>query len=398
MVNNTKRNNFNLKYNLDNFNKKWFDELSKKDVSKIESNPMIGKPTKVWKDIFRRFFKNKWNIFFLLMLMVLMVIIIFGQTFNSYNAENPINDRPNNLIAYMDPGFANKPSDLIGNFSEIQDRFQNIEVFNDPTGTATIVASGTNSPPAGIISSSYNPISSIWTIKYNDPNYTPTTLGTDAAGFDVWQRLIKSAQFSFFLAFIVAVIETIIGTIIGLYLGYNAGKRADTIFMRFVEIFASLPAILLISVFIIIMGPGLLTLVVALSLIGWIGPVYTTRMFTIKIKDNEFIQASIASGSSVKWLLFSQILPATIGKLLVSFVHRIPAVIFTESTLVFLGIRVGGKWGNSLGSFINEARQYEAIVSNPYMIISMVIVMVTFTLSLQIIANGLRDAFDPKTT
>ena len=121
------------------------------------------------------------------------------------------------------------------------------------------------------------------------------------------------------------------------------------------------------------------------------------RMYTMKVKDAEFIKAAQTLGMSERAILFKHVLPNIVGRLLVSFVHRIPSVIFAETTLVFLGMTVGGADHLSIGNLIKDARGADAIFNNPMYIVSISIFLLLFSVSLQIVANGIRDAFDPKT-
>ena len=378
---------FENEYHLSSFNKNWFKRISQEDYD--QKNKVLAfseKPTKVWKDIIKRFFSNKWNIIFLSILFALIMLIILGPLFSKFSDNVPVSNASTSQVKYLSP-FSGGRTTFSGSLGNIQGDVDGSIVFNPTLGTLT-------SPRVTIISSSFN--SGIWTITYINPHYVQTILGTDSIGVSIWQRLMSSARFSISLSLIVASIETIIGTAIGLYLGYHAGKWIDTYFMRLVEIISSIPAILLTVIIVLIIGNSFWAFVFALVAIGWIGPVYVTRMFTMKIKDREFIKASISVGSSKNRIIFRHVLPTIIGRLLVSFVHRIPLVIFIEATFVFLGISLGGDAKNTLGHMFQEGRLLEAIHKNPIFLISTASLLLLFTISLQIIANGIRDAFDAK--
>ncbi len=116
----------------------------------------------------------------------------------------------------------------------------------------------------------------------------------------------------------------------------------------------------------------------------------------MKVKDAEFVKAAEAAGVSRSGRLFKHILPNVIGRLMVSFVHRIPAVIFFETTLIFLGLNVGEGGQSTIGNLIQDARTSQAMDLNITYLLSIVFFLLTLIVSMQIIANGLRDAFDPK--
>ncbi len=385
---------FEKEYNLSSFNKNWFEKISEKEYKERTKNILLSeKPRKVWKDIVKRFFTNKWNVIFLSIFIALLILISIGSTFSHFSDTKPVSNRTIEDIKYLSPfkstldfsGTFNDVKTQLGDSSGIIHAQNGILISNDPS-------------KINIISSSLSTSNGnyIWTVKYENMNYVKTIMGTDSIGRSVWQRLMSSSKFSISLAFLVTTIETIFGTIIGLYLGYNVGKWFDTYFMRLVEIISSIPGILLTVIFVLIMGHSFGAFLVSLIAVGWVGPVYVARMFTIKVKDREFISASISLGASKNRVIFRHVLPNILGRLLVSFVHRVPSVIFAEATLVFLGIHLGGDGQNTLGNLLQQGRTLEALHSNPMFLISAASILLTFTLSLQIIANGLRDAFDPK--
>ena len=378
---------FENKYSLDNVNKKWFDSISDKEYTEnINKATISGKTTKVWKDIIKRFFTNKWNVIFLSIFVVLIIVILVGSTFSSFSPTEAVSKAQTEQIKYMAPSAA--ISTYQGTLHEIQVNVDKTIIYS----TGDHLAGG-----GGILrSSSFNINTGEWTIKFANAYHIDTILGTDEIGRSVWQRLMASSKFSIGLAIIVATIETTVGTIVGLYLGYHAGKWIDTYFMRVVEIISAIPALLLITIFVLILGTSFSSFLISLIIIGWIGPVYVTRMFTIKIKNSEFIMASISLGASTNRIILRHILPNIFGRILVSFVHRIPSVIFIETTLIFLGIQVGGVDHNTLGSMLEQARMLEALNHNALYLISSASVLLIFTLSLQIIANGIRDSFDAK--
>lgn len=386
---------FNNEYNLGDLNKGWFKQISPEEYNKKSNkNVIVGKPTKVWKDITKRFFTNKWNILFTSIFMLVILFLIFGGLLSNFSDAEPVSNAHKENISLMRP--TNVPVEHIGDFNNIKTLFGN-QVTVDTSGADPKLVLG--GKYAGLLVDSKVSIvggNSVWTIHYKNIDHVNTIFGTDVNGVDVYSRLVSSSRFSIGLAFLVTTIEAIFGTIVGLYLGYNAGRAIDTYFMRLIEIFTAVPALLLVTIFVLILGNGFTSMLIALFIIGWVGPVYVTRMFTIKVKDAEFIKVSQSIGASQSRIIFKHVLPNVIGRILVSFVHRIPAVIFIESTLVFLNIPIGGDARNTLGNMLTQARNLHAIDSNIWFLIAPTSVILLFTLSLQIIANGLRDAFDAK--
>ena len=388
----TKIEKFNKEYNLENFNTKWFQKTHvSNEEKKINKNTIPGKPTKIWKDITKRFFKNKWNIFFIFTLSLVVLLIAFGGVMSKYSSTDAVSNVSIDGIKYLRP--TNVPLSVTGELSDLKNAINiNIDVQGDHLvgmgEFANHIKSSTfHANPSG---------TGVWTMTYTRIAHVRTLLGTDEVGISVFARLVSSTRYSIGLAVLVTTIESIIGTIIGLYLGYNAGKFLDTYFMRVIEVFTVVPALLVISILVLIFGQTFWSMVLALILIGWVGPVYVARMFTIKVKDSEFIKASQSLGASQNRIIFRHILPNIIGRVTVGFVHRIPSIIFIESTLIFLGIPVGGDAKNTLGNMLSQSRSIDAMTANPFYLLAPALVILTFTLSLQIIANGLRDAFDAK--
>ncbi|NQZ66175.1 MAG: ABC transporter permease [Mycoplasmatales bacterium] len=381
---------FDGSYEMPSFNTKWFKPISNEEyASKNKNNTISGKTSNIWKDIVKRFFKNYWNIVFLTILLFVVGFLIFGGLFVQYSDSSNVSSSLN--IDLMRPSWARAPIRASGTVKELQLIISNNLIYDAAKDTILIPGSSDI-----IQSAKWDPANTIWNVTYFKPNYVPTILGTDSSGISVYSRLVTSSRFSIGLAVLVATTESAIGTIAGLYLGFNAGKRLDTYFMRVIEIFSIIPALLWITILILIFGNGFSGMFISLIMIGWVTPVYVARMFTIKIKDAEFIKASQSIGASQNKIIFKHVLPNILGRVLVSFVYRIPSVIFIESTLIFLGIQLGGEMNNTLGSLLYEGRKIGPLQNNPYLLASATSVLLLFTLSIQILANGLRDAFDAK--
>ena len=379
---------FNTKYNVD-VNKNSFNFITPQEMKSKEKVQLSGKIQSVWKDVFKRFFKNKWNIvFFAIFIVIISMIIIVPMV-----VKNPANQQVSNSV--MGQIRFSRPSWINGWNHETQDmsiaKFLNyykhdgIGIFDKKDVLSHVFNKDAAGHNIGVH------------VEFINKFATKTFMGTDSVGRDVWSRLFSGARWSLSLALIVATVETIIGTTVGIYIGYHVGGRVDTISMRVIEIFKSVPSLLWMFIFALVIGTSFSAMAFVLILVGWVGPVYTARMFTLKVKDEEFIKAAKSLGVSQTGVLFRHVLPNVVGRLLVSFVHRIPAVIFAETTLVFLGMPVGSGDGLSIGNLIQDARTLNAISNNIMYALSISIFLLTFSVSLQIIANGIRDAFDPKT-
>ncbi len=367
---------FNRKYNLQTINPKWFKIQTDKKEKEIQ---ITGKPSKVWKDIARRFFTNKWNIIFGTITLIIILLSIIVPLTSHYSETKSITAATPSKIGLLHPSW-------LGVQKEV--RYLSPAEWN--------VGHPSNIKEKEIIEYVWLKQAMLWKVTLINKAATghQLILGTDSIGRDVWTRLWIGTGWSLKLSITVAIIETLIGVSVGIYVGYHVGKALDTIVMRIIEIFTSVPPLLWLILLTTIMGANFGTMVLALTIVGWAGPVWAARMFTIKVKDQDFILAAESVGVSKVGRIFKHILPNILGKLLVSFVLRIPAVIFFEATLIFLGLSVGGADAATLGSLINGGRA--VIFEQPFFILGPTLVILLLTISLQIMANGLRDAFDPK--
>lgn len=383
-------NSFNKTYGTKNINLNNFNFVSAEEVESQDKKQLTGKVQKVWKDVFKRFFKNKWNIIFSIILLILVIMVIIVPMVSKYAGSDTVNNATTNEIRFLKPEWEGKNWNVAHKVMPLQDYYKYIN--RDGHGLfdkKDVISFHKVKDAAGV--------ATIADVQYRNKLAVGTIMGTDSIGRDVWTRLFLGSRWSLGLAVFVATIETIIGTVIGIYIGYHVGSRVDTISMRFIEIFKSVPSLLWMFIFAMIIGTSFFSMAIVLILVGWVGPVYLARMYTLRIKDAEFIKSAKTIGLSETAILFKHVLPNIIGRLLVSFVHRIPSVIFAETTLVFLGMHIGGEEALSIGNLIQEARSLEAIDGNVMFAVSISIFLLGFSVSIQIIANGIRDAFDPKT-
>ncbi|CAM9114687.1 ABC transporter permease [Mycoplasma marinum] len=367
---------FNIRYNLSEINEKWF---SADDGIKKEEIQVAGKPSTVAKDIFKRFFSSKTNIVFLLIVLTIILLSIIVPHVSRYHETEAISGSKTTDIKLLKPTWQGTQTNVL---------FLSPQEWNN----------GNNKFVTNPVSHEWIPSVGQWKIivKNTSADGHNLILGTDSVGRDIWTRLWIGTAWSLKLAITAAVIETFIGVSIGVYIGFHIGKALDTIVMRFIEIFTSVPSLLWLILLTTIAGTGFGSILLALVIVGWAGPVWSARMFTIKVKDQDFILAAEATGVSKAGRIYKHILPNILGRLLVSFVLRIPSVIFFEVTLIFLGLSVGGAESATLGRLINLSRAY--IFVQPFYILGPTIVILLLTVSLQILANGMRDAFDPKIT
>ncbi len=216
--------------------------------------------------------------------------------------------------------------------------------------------------------------------------------GTDVLGRDLWVRCWEGCRISLFVAGTAVLVNIFIGIVYGMISGYFGGI-VDSIMQRFQEIVNSIPTLVILTLLLLIMKPGLYTIIVALILTEWIGMARVTRAQVLKIKEEEFILASRTLGASGFFIIFKKVLPNIFGQIIIMAMFSIPNAIFYEAFLAMVGLGVPAPQA-SLGSLINDG--FKTILVTPYQVFIPVIILGILMLSFNLLADGLRDAFDPK--
>lgn len=230
--------------------------------------------------------------------------------------------------------------------------------------------------------------------------------GTNQYGQDICLRLAKGARFSLLLGAGITLINFILGLIYGAVSGYYGG-RVDLIMERITDIISNIPTIIIMTIAqiqltsntelkAVIGGTGTLILAILIAYIynGWVGVASTTRMQFYRFKGQEYVLASRTLGAKDRRLIFKHILPNAAGTLVTSCVLMIPSVIFSESSLSYLGIINFSTSGIcSIGALLSEG-QLAGISSYPHVLLFPALVISLLMISFNLFGNGLRDAFN----
>jgi len=220
--------------------------------------------------------------------------------------------------------------------------------------------------------------------------------GTTQTGKDIFACLAYGARFSFIFASVVAIVNFIVGVIWGSISGYFGGK-IDLFMERFSEILGSVPTMIVITLLKYHMGTSsqALVLFIAFFATGWIGMAGRTRMQFYRFKNQEYVLAARTLGASDTRIMFKHIFPNGLGTIVTSFALVIPSMIYTETSLSYLGI-INLEAGNttSVGTLIAAGQQ--SIMANAgYVAFFPCMFLVLLMLSFNLFGNGLRDAFNP---
>ncbi|KUP22924.1 diguanylate cyclase [Paenibacillus sp. DMB5] len=226
----------------------------------------------------------------------------------------------------------------------------------------------------------------------NKPPSMEHLFGTDDFGRDVFVRTWMGARISLIVGLAAACIDLIFGVIYGGIMGFFGG-RVDTIMNKFSEILYSIPYLLVVIMLLVVFEPSLWTIILALTITGWINMSWIVRGEIMQLKSREFILASRSMGADWKRLLFKHLLPNAMGPIIVTVTLSVPSAIFSEAFLSFLGLGVQAPVA-SLGSMINDS--LTGWLYYPWRMIFPALVISLTMLSFNIFGDGLRDALDPK--
>ena len=239
----------------------------------------------------------------------------------------------------------------------------------------------------------------------------PHVLGTDTLGRDIMARVMMGSRISILVGIVASSIILIIGSVYGAISGYFGGW-VDTIMMRVVDMIYTVPDILIIILLSVTLkyplqnlatkagfawinrvGVGLISIFIVFSMLYWVGMARIVRGQVLALKELEYVSAAKALGASHKRIIRKHLLTNCIGTLIVTTTLQIPASIFTESFLSFLGLGVSAPMP-SLGSL--AATAIDGIYSYPYRLFAPAVTISIIILAFNLLGDGLRDAFDPK--
>lgn len=226
----------------------------------------------------------------------------------------------------------------------------------------------------------------------NLPPSSTFWFGTDELGRDLFTRVWWGARISLFVGISASLIDLLIGVCYGALAGLLRGRREE-LMMRIADILSSIPYLLVIILLMVIIGPGLTSIILALTITGWISMARIVRGQILTLREQDFVLASQSLGASRRRILFTHLIPNCMGPIIVTLTLTIPGAIFAEAFLSFLGLGVQApiaSWGTMANDGLPALRYYPWRLFFPAGFISLT--MLCFNL----LGDGLRDAFDPK--
>ncbi len=308
-----------------------------------------------WKEAFIRFVRKKSAMVGLILIALIVVLAAVGPKMNSYS--------------YSAQNIAQK---------NLAPRVPGLERFGILDGSETILTT-----------SGSKKVNSYREKKLDNIYYW---FGSDNFGRDLWTRTWSGARVSLIIAIAAAVIDMLIGMSYGLISGYFGGK-VDIIMQRILEISNGIPRLVIVTLLLLILKPGMLTIIFALMLTEWIGMSRIARAEMLKLKEQEFVLASRTLGAGPFFIIFKEILPNIIGPIITQVMFSIPTAIFTEAFLSFVGLGIPVP-ECSLGSLISDG--FNSFTTHSFQILPPITVMALLMLSFNLVGDGLREALDPK--
>ncbi|CAN1518778.1 DppC ABC-type dipeptide/oligopeptide/nickel transport systems, permease components [Methylophilaceae bacterium] len=230
-------------------------------------------------------------------------------------------------------------------------------------------------------------------IDLNAILHTPSAvywLGNDDLGRSILARLLHGVEVSLLVALSVTTVTMTVGVLIGLLAGFYGG-RVDHVLMQVTDVFLAFPGILLAIAFAAVLGPGLLNLMIALSLTGWVSYARLTRGQTLSLRDRQHVLAALSLGASVPRLIGKHILPLLTSLLVVEATYSLASVMIAEASLSFLGLGIQAP-NASWGAMLRDGVRYMLVAPHYVLIVGMS--LMSLILAINLGGDSLRDRLD----
>ena len=329
-----------------------FEPLAKGEA---QDNEKIAAPSLTFtQEVWLRLKKNKGAVVSLIVIL-LMVIVAFGST--------PFINK--STLVKSQPQYANLPAKVPG-----------LDAINGLNGK--IKQGG------------------VWVDAYakNDvPKDKYFYLGTDYLGRSLAQRIIYGTKVSLIVALVATFFDLTVGVAYGIISGWKGG-RVDNVMQRIIEIISSIPNLVIVVLMLVVLKPGMTSIILAIAISSWTTMARMIRAETLSLKTQEYVLAARTLGESPTKIAWKHLVPNLSSIIIIQTMYTIPSAIFFEAFLSFIGIGITAP-ETSLGVLLNEGQKNFQFL--PYQMWYPAIVLCVLMIAFNLLGDGLRDAFDPKT-
>ena len=316
-------------------------------------NEKIAAPSLTFtQDAWRRLKKNKGAVISLFIILI-MVIIAFGST--------PFIDK--STLVKSAPQYANLPARVPG-----------LDFINGLNGKLKVGGQ--------------------WVDQYaqNGASGKYFYLGTDYLGRSLAQRIIYGTKISLIVALVATFFDLTIGVTYGIISGWKGG-RVDNVMQRIIEIISSVPNLVIVVLMLLVMKPGMTSIIAAIAISSWTTMARMIRAETLQLKTQEYVLAARSLGESPIKIACKHLVPNLSSIIIIQTMYTIPTAIFFEAFLSFIGIGISAP-ETSLGVLLNEGQKNFQFL--PYQMWYPAIVLCVLMIAFNLLGDGLRDAFDPR--
>ena len=240
---------------------------------------------------------------------------------------------------------------------------------------------------------SLDPTSQHLAERLASPSWTHP-FGLDELGRDVLARILAGARISFVIGFTVVTVSAVVGTLLGAVAGYLGGWTDDVI-SRVIDVLLAFPGLLLAIALVAVLGPSLANVLIALTVIGWVGYARLVRAQVLRAREFEYVQAARALGAKTRRILWHHIIPTAAPALLVQATLGMAGAVIGEASLSFLGLGVQPPTP-SWGTMLNGGRAH--ILDAPHLTLFPGLAIALLVLGFNFLGDGLRDRIDHRHT
>ena len=216
--------------------------------------------------------------------------------------------------------------------------------------------------------------------------------GLDELGRDILARVLAGARISFLIGLTVVFVSASVGTLLGAAAGYFGGLLDDAI-SRVIDVLLAFPGLLLAIALVAVLGPSLANVLVALTIIGWVGYARLVRGQVLRARELDYVQAARAQGAGVARILWRHVIPAALPAVVVQATLGMAGAIVSEAALSFLGLGVQPPTP-SWGTMLNGGRAH--LLDAPHLTVFPGLAIAILVLGFNFLGDGLRDLTDPK--